>query len=101
MPLKKLVKRRLSEELLKGGTHVGLLPPDLCLCKYSDNRWIDLFSRRGEGPAQLFGSGQIRWIPCFADGRWFGVGDTDPLIIARSEEHTSELQSPLHLLFRL
>src|SRR5438876_2043078 len=55
----------------------------------------------------LFRSGEIVGVPLVINARTdalrFGTGDDEAKfeISARSEEHTSELQSPVHLVCRL
>src|SRR2546422_6873343 len=49
------------------------------------------------------GGGAVGWVgPSLRDGRWrYGGADGDIFQSIRSEEHTSELQSRLHLVCRL
>src|SRR2546422_7521290 len=50
--------------------------------------------------APAFGSGKRRWADKRRLARCSGVAEC-PTLIRRSEEHTSELQSRLHLVCRL
>src|SRR2546429_5356711 len=43
----------------------------------------------------------LKRLACYGRVNWFNLGDRDLATHIRSEEHTSELQSRLHLVCRL
>src|SRR5258708_16093587 len=75
-------------------------PPRSTLFPYT-TLFRSVFSGGGRGGCRKSGSGEIRScdIPSAAD--YIFVGDRIMKILMRSEEHTSELQSPDHLVCRL
>src|SRR5437879_7401578 len=75
----KLTDQR-SEEALSG------------VLEYQPNPWLSLYAI----PAVLHLSDNVNGRPVSSSG----LGDL-PLVVARSEEHTSELQSPMYLVCRL
>src|SRR5437763_5708233 len=57
-----------------------------------------------QGPSTSLGMTELGWVQANAQGqRWTGVSDpsTSSGQAPRSEEHTSELQSPMYLVCRL
>src|ERR1017187_10341724 len=74
-----------------------LLPPETALWNRVEAVARDVFAR--------YGFGEIR-TPVFEDTQLFarGVGEETDIVskeMYRSEEHTSELQSPMYLVCRL
>src|SRR5438876_7870964 len=49
----------------------------------------------------LFRSQAAQWLQCFRDAYLAAMPSVSARNVSRSEEHTSELQSPVHLVCRL